>query len=122
MTDLTLIPILGDQLSLSISALDGMAPEHCVLLMMEVDQETRYVRHHKAKLAYILSAMRHHAEALRDRGWAVDYVRLDDQDNNGSFSAELARAMIPAPFASPRRASGGCATCWKTGRISSACR
>lgn len=93
MTDLTLIPILGDQLSLSISALDGMVPEHCVLLMMEVDQETRYVRHHKAKLAYILSAMRHHAEALRDRGWAVDYVRLDDPDNNGSFSTELARAI-----------------------------
>lgn len=88
-----LIPILGDQLSLDLSSLDGMAPEDCIILMMEVANETEYVRHHKAKIAYILSAMRHHAEALRDRGWTVDYVKLDDPDNDGSFSGEVARAI-----------------------------
>ena len=89
----TLIPILGDQLSLNLSSLDGMEPKDCVLLMMEVADETDYVRHHKAKIAYILSAMRHHAARLEDKGWTVDYVKLDDPDNNGSFSGELARAI-----------------------------
>jgi deoxyribodipyrimidine photolyase-like uncharacterized protein len=41
--------------------------------MMEVAEETTYVRHHKRKIAFILSAMRHHADALRQAGWTVDY-------------------------------------------------
>jgi len=88
-----LIPILGDQLSPAMSSLEGVEPEGAVLLMTEVADETRYVRHHKQKLAYILSAMRHHAAAMRDAGWTVDYVRLDDPDNSGSFTGELARAV-----------------------------
>ena len=89
----TLIPILGDQLSPGLSSLDGIDAENAVLLMMEVDEETTYVRHHKAKIAFILAAMRHHAQDMRDRGWAVDYVKLDDPDNSGSFSGEVARAI-----------------------------
>jgi deoxyribodipyrimidine photolyase-related protein len=88
-----LIPILGDQLSLTLSSLEGADPDSCVLLMMEVGEETRYVRHHRRKLAYILSAMRHHAEALRAAGWTVDYIKLDDPDNAGSFTGEVARAI-----------------------------
>ena len=61
--------------------------------MMEVAEETGYVRHHKAKIAYILSAMRHHAAALRAAGWTVDYVRLDDPENGGSVTGEIARAV-----------------------------
>ena len=89
----TLIPILGDQLSPDLSALEGADRKTSILLMMEVDAETTYVRHHKAKIAFILSAMRHHAAALREAGWTVDYVRLDDPDNSGSFTGELARAI-----------------------------
>jgi deoxyribodipyrimidine photolyase-related protein len=88
-----LVPILGDQLSPAISALRGADPADTVVLMMEVADETTYVRHHKQKLAYILSAMRHHAGALREAGWRVDYVALDGPDNAGSFTGELARAI-----------------------------
>ncbi|GGO92516.1 cryptochrome/photolyase family protein [Stakelama pacifica] len=89
----TLIPILGDQLSPDISSLSDADPADTVVLMMEVAEETGYVRHHKAKLAYVLSAMRHHADRLRDLGWRVDYIRLDDPDNSGSFTGEVARAV-----------------------------
>ena len=89
----TLIPILGDQLSHNLSALEDADPKSTVLLMMEVDEETTYVRHHKAKIAFILSAMRHHADDLRACGWTVDYVNLDDPDNSGSFTGEVARAI-----------------------------
>ena len=89
----TLIPVLGDQLSFDLSSLDGAAPADAVVLMMEVADETTYVRHHRKKIAYILSAMRHHAAALVQAGWHVDYVPLDDPDNAGSFTGEVARAI-----------------------------
>jgi len=94
----TLVPILGDQLSLNISSLEGSDKNRTVILMVEVHEETVYVKHHKAKLVYILSAMRHHAELLRSEGWQVDYVTLDDPENAGSFTGKLARAIErPAP-------------------------
>jgi len=89
----TLVPVLGDQLSVDLSSLKGTDPAHCIILMMEVAEETTYVRHHKRKVAYILAAMRHHADALRRAGWRVDYVKLDDPDNAGSFTGEVARAV-----------------------------
>lgn len=89
----TLVPVLGDQLSLNISSLLGQDKGRTIILMVEVDEEAVYVKHHKAKLVYILSAMRHHAELLRSEGWQVDYVTLDDPENAGSFTGELARAI-----------------------------
>ena len=89
----TLVPVLGDQLSPTLSSLRGQRRADTVVLMMEVADETRYVRHHRQKIAFILSAMRHHAAALRDDGWCVDYVALDDPDSTGSFTGEVARAV-----------------------------
>jgi deoxyribodipyrimidine photolyase-related protein len=88
-----LVPILGDQLSFGLSSLRDRDPAATVILLMEVAAETTYVRHHKRKIALILSAMRHHADALRAAGWRVDYVRLDDPDNTESFTGEVARAV-----------------------------
>lgn len=88
-----LVPILGDQLSHGISSLRDADPASTIVLMMEVAEETTYVRHHKQKIAFILSAMRHHAAALREAGWRVDYTRLDDPENSGSFTGEVARAV-----------------------------
>jgi deoxyribodipyrimidine photolyase-related protein len=89
----TLVPVLGDQLSLGLSSLRAVDPGDAVVLMMEVADEATYVRHHKTKLAYILSAMRHHSQALEAAGWRVDYLRLDDPENSGSFTGEVARAI-----------------------------
>jgi deoxyribodipyrimidine photolyase-like uncharacterized protein len=69
--------ILGDQLSLDLSALDHLDPGRDVVLMMEVMEESTYVGHHKQKIVLVLAAMRHFAETLRQRGLTVDYVRLD---------------------------------------------
>jgi deoxyribodipyrimidine photolyase-related protein len=89
----TLIPILGDQLSLDLSSLSDADRADTRLLMMEVADETSYVRHHPKKIAYIFAAMRHHAAALRADGWTLDYMTLDDPDNSGSFTGEIARAV-----------------------------
>ena len=88
-----LIPVLGDQLSHGLASLRDVDPGDAVVLMMEVAEETTYVRHHQRKIALILSAMRHFAGELGAAGWTVDYVRLDDPGNRGSFTGEVERAV-----------------------------
>ena len=61
--------------------------------MAEVAQEATYVRHHKKKIAFLFAAMRHFAAELRDDGWTVDYVTLDDRRNSGTLAGELRRGL-----------------------------
>ncbi len=89
----TLRLVLGDQLTRDVAALRGLDRATDVVLMVEVLEEATYVRHHKQKIVFIFAAMRHFAAALRDEGIVVDYVRLDDADNSGSFGGELERAI-----------------------------
>ena len=89
-----LIVVLGDQLSLDLAALRAADPADSVVLMMEVAAEATYVRHHQKKIAFLFSAMRHFADGLRTAGWTVDYVRLSDPANSGSFDGEVARAAL----------------------------
>ena len=84
--------VLGDQLSEGLSSLSDLELQADVVLMAEVIEEVTYVKHHKRKVAFLFSAMRHFAETLRAGGVTVDYVRLDDPENSGSFSGEVARA------------------------------
>ncbi len=93
MPDPVLVPILGDQLSRNLASLRGRTKDDTVILMMEVRDEATYVKHHKQKIVLIFSAMRHFANELRDAGWTVDYVQLDNKDNSGSFTGEVARAI-----------------------------
>ena len=88
----SLILILGDQLSLTISSLKQGDQARDVVLMAEVMEEASYVPHHKKKIAFVFSAMRHFAEELRAAGWTVDYVKLDDPANTGALAGEVARA------------------------------
>ncbi len=88
-----LIPILGDQLTRTLSSLRGRTKDDSVILMMEVWDEATYVKHHKQKIVLIFSAMRHFAAELRDAGWSVDYIKLDDTGNSGTFTGEVARAI-----------------------------
>ncbi|MGI4881538.1 MAG: cryptochrome/photolyase family protein [Janthinobacterium lividum] len=89
----TLIPVLGDQLSHNLASLAKADRATSVVLMVEITDETGYVRHHKKKIALILSAMRHFADELRNDGWTVDYVELDAPGNTGSFTGEVRRAI-----------------------------
>jgi deoxyribodipyrimidine photolyase-related protein len=92
MIDQTLILVLGDQLTPNISSLVTHDQSKCVVLIAEVIAEATYVRHHKKKIAFVFSAMRHFADELREAGWTVDYVMLDDPTNTGSLGGEVRRA------------------------------
>ena len=88
-----LVPILGDQLTRTLASLRGRTKDDSVILMAEVWDEATYVKHHKQKIALIFSAMRHFARELREAGWQVDYVTLDQPGNSGSITGEVARAI-----------------------------
>lgn len=87
-----LILILGDQLNTSISSLSDATSDD-VILMCEVREEATYVKHHKKKLAFVFSAMRHFAEELQASGKVVRYRRLTDPDNAGSLLGEVTTAV-----------------------------
>lgn len=89
----TLRVILGDQLSHSISSLRDIQIAHDTVLMCEVWDEATYVKHHKKKIAFLFSAMRHFAQELRALGVKVLYTKLTDPDNQGSFKGEVKRAL-----------------------------
>ena len=96
----TLRLVLGDQLSRDLPSLTDLDPDKDLVLMAEVMSEVTYVKHHKRKIAYLFSAMRHFAESLGKDGIAVRYRRLDDADNAGSLAGEVAAAI--AVFAPDR--------------------
>ena len=85
--------LFGDQLNLEMAGLSGFDADEDVILMCEVGDEATYVKHHKKKIAFIFSAMRHFAEALKDKDYKVEYIKLDDPDNAGSFHGEMKRAI-----------------------------
>ncbi|ADA78531.1 FAD binding domain of DNA photolyase family protein [Francisella tularensis] len=64
-----------------------------VVMMCEVMKEASYVKHHKKKLVYIFSAMRHFALQLHKLGYKVCYTKLDDPKNTGSFYSEIQRVV-----------------------------
>lgn len=89
----TLRLIMGDQLSASLSSLADINADQDLIWMCEVGDEATHIKHHKKKIAFLFSAMRHFAQELEEKGYSVHYTRLDDVDNGGSFTGEMKRAL-----------------------------
>ncbi len=86
-----LVLILGDQLDEDSSAFDGFDAGQDVVLMIEASEESTHVWSHKARTVLFLSAMRHFAQALSQRGWPLCYRALDQQAD-----ATLAHGLLAA--------------------------
>ncbi|WP_323762871.1 cryptochrome/photolyase family protein [Maricaulis sp.] len=91
MTDLVLV--LGDQLTPDLPSLRQTAPGDADILMVEASRETGYVWHHRKKIVFVLSAMRHFAAALEASGRRVIYHRLDQDKPCSSFTEAVERAL-----------------------------
>ena len=89
----TLRLILGDQLSKSISSLKNCDKKNDIVFMCEVMEEATYVKHHKKKIVFLFSAMRHFAEELKSNGYNIQYTKLNDNENAGSFKKEIERQI-----------------------------
>lgn len=88
-----LILVLGDQLTPTLSSLRDADKARDIVVMREVWDEAKYVPHHKKKIAFIFSAMRHFAAELRAAGWRVDYRTLEETGNSSSLTSELEKAV-----------------------------
>lgn len=85
-----LVIVLGDQLDSESTALQGFDPTQDVVWMAEVVEESTHVWSAKQRTAVFLSAMRHFAQALQERGYPVAYTRLDEAGNQGTDTGTLA--------------------------------
>ncbi len=89
----TLRFILGDQLSRQISSLNDVNKQKDIIFLCEVSDEATYVKHHKKKIVFIFSAMRHFAKSLEAEGFQVEYVTLAKPRQSTSFSDALKSAV-----------------------------
>ncbi len=84
--------ILGDQLNEKHSWFQK--PDKAVtFVMMEIRQETDYVKHHVQKVVAFFAAMRAFAEKLRAKGHAVIYLQLDDPNNQQTIAGNINRLL-----------------------------
>ncbi|WP_028454414.1 cryptochrome/photolyase family protein [Chitinilyticum litopenaei] len=80
--------VLGDQLNPAHPWLARHDPE-VVYVLMEIRQETDYVRHHAQKVLAIFAAMRRFAANLENAGHRVDYLAISDPANTQSLPGNL---------------------------------
>ena len=88
-----LLFVLGDQLDARMDALDELDRERDAILMAEVREEAEAVPSHRQRTTLFLSAMRHFALELIEKGFRVRYVQLDSRANTQSLGPELGRAI-----------------------------
>ena len=94
-----LVLILGDQLDEASSAFEGFDPLQDRVLMVEAFEESTHVWSHKIRTTLFLSAMRHFAEGLKQRGWQVDYRGLDTHADKTISEGLLAAISAYQPLA-----------------------
>lgn len=82
--------ILGDQLNENHSWFkDDIDNSETLFVLMEMRQETDYVRHHVQKVIGFFLAMRNFAEVIESKGFSVKYFKLDDTENKQILTKNL---------------------------------
>lgn len=85
----TLCLLFGDQLNLNISSLVNLNKAKDHVLMAEVRTEASYVKHHKIKIAFLFSAMRHFSDTLKAHDYQVSYIDYEHKDNKASLYEQV---------------------------------
>ena len=96
-TEKTLRLILGDQLNYRHSWFSRPRKD-TAYIMMEVRQETDYVKHHIQKVAGFFAAMRRFADELTRKGHRVIYLTLDDPENEQRIETNLKKLIQKEKF------------------------
>ncbi|MGC6517991.1 MAG: cryptochrome/photolyase family protein [Candidatus Puniceispirillaceae bacterium] len=87
-----LLLIMGDQLSRNSPVLAEASPDTDIIVMGELSDEATTPRHHKKKIAFIFSAMRHFAKSLQQDGFTVLYQHFDTDNGAATFEALIRNA------------------------------
>ena len=80
--------ILGDQLNENHSWFEQVDDQN-IYVLMEMRQETDYVKHHIQKVVAFFSAMRGFEKNIKNKGHKTHYIKLDSSDNKQSLEANL---------------------------------
>ena len=93
------IVIYWDQLTFEISSLKA-AKAQDVVVFVECHEQCTYVKHHKKKLVFLLSAMRHFAKSLKRKRKTlnVQYFSLDDANGLNTLSKCLQHLHQQSPI------------------------
>ena len=94
--------VLGDQLDLDSPVLQACS----AVVMVEAAEESRRIHSHKARTALFFSAMRHFAQSLSERGYAVHYRHLE-QGHEGSLVDQIMSMVDQLPKAGLRMLEPG---------------
>ena len=89
--------ILGDQLNERHSWFQKKK-DNVTYVLMEVRQETDYIKHHIQKVVSFFAAMREFSRGLIKRGHRVIYLRLDDPSNDQNFETNLKKLIREEKF------------------------
>lgn len=89
----SLVVVLGDQLDRGASILSQLDRNRDAVLMVEAKNESEHVISHRQRTVVFLSAMRHFALDLIERGMRLRYIHLDDPRNTHTLGSELTRAL-----------------------------
>ena len=89
-----LVVILHNHLSEKMSSLTAFDKLHDRILICETKDVFTDVKHHKKKLVYFISSMRHFAEILIKKGFKVHYIKLDDENNSNILTKEIKKYAV----------------------------
>ncbi|MDA9231350.1 cryptochrome/photolyase family protein [Rickettsiales bacterium] len=83
-----IILILNDHLNLESNAIK-LYQEGDLILMCENYQDFRKHNHHKKKLVFIFSSMRHFAAKIIEQKYNLHYLKIEDKNNSGILTEEI---------------------------------
>jgi deoxyribodipyrimidine photolyase-related protein len=85
--------VLGDQLNSDHSWFQEINPDVNYILM-EIRQETDYVRHHIQKILSFFAALQDFAQELKNDGHQIIYLKINDKNNTHSLTKNIQQYIV----------------------------
>lgn len=85
--------ILSSQLNFNISSLADVDKQNDIVLMCEPDIQMFHVKHHKKKIVFLLSAMRHFAAELKSKKFNVIYIKIGEKHISSALTDSVKNAI-----------------------------
>ena len=81
--------ILADQLNQEITSLNDFDKDLDEILICELKKNFTDINHHKKKIVYQISCMRHFGLEMEALGFKINYLRLDDPNKKNSYASKI---------------------------------
>ena len=85
--------ILADQLNQEITSLNDFNKDLDEILICELKKNFTDINHHKKKIVYQISCMRHFGIEMDRLGFKINYLKLDNPDNENSYTSEIMKLI-----------------------------